>query len=129
MTAVFMMAAHPQRPGPGLVCHSDAATNMPPTPTAKQLSGMNAIPSMSHTACCYDNDPMESFFHTLKANSSTSDDGGPGTKLAATYSRTSRLLQSAAHPFGLRLHHARASRTESELNPCLRNPGRIMAAE
>ena len=27
---------------------------------------MSATPSMSRTACCYDNAPMESFFHTLK---------------------------------------------------------------
>ena len=27
---------------------------------------MKAIPSMSRTGCCYDNAPMESFFHTLK---------------------------------------------------------------
>ena len=27
---------------------------------------MKATPSMSRTACCYDNAPMESFFHTLK---------------------------------------------------------------
>ena len=47
----------------------------------KQLSGMKAMPSMSRTACCYDNAPSaksrshgvmsakltrESFFHTLK---------------------------------------------------------------
>jgi len=27
---------------------------------------MKAKPSMSRTACCYNNAPMESFFHTLK---------------------------------------------------------------
>lgn len=27
---------------------------------------MKATPSMSRTGCCYDNAPMESFFHTLK---------------------------------------------------------------
>ncbi len=32
----------------------------------KQLAGMGARPSMSRTGCCYDNAPMESFFHTLK---------------------------------------------------------------
>jgi putative transposase len=32
----------------------------------KQLAVMAATPSMSRTGCCYDNAPMESFFHTLK---------------------------------------------------------------
>lgn len=32
----------------------------------KQLADMKATPSMSRTGCCYDDAPMESFFHTLK---------------------------------------------------------------
>jgi putative transposase len=32
----------------------------------RQLAAMGAIASMSRTACCFDNAPMESFFHTLK---------------------------------------------------------------
>jgi putative transposase len=32
----------------------------------KQLAAIKAKPSMSRTACCYDNAPMESFVHTLK---------------------------------------------------------------
>ena len=31
-----------------------------------QLAALGAIASMSRTGCCYDNAPMESFFHTLK---------------------------------------------------------------
>jgi putative transposase len=30
------------------------------------LAALGAIASMSRTGCCYDNAPMESFFHTLK---------------------------------------------------------------
>ena len=33
---------------------------------ARQLALMKAKPSMSRTGCCYDNAPMESFFHSLK---------------------------------------------------------------
>ena len=33
---------------------------------AQQLALMGAKPSMSRTGCCYDNAPMESFFHSLK---------------------------------------------------------------
>lgn len=32
----------------------------------KQLTVMKAKSSMSRTACCYDNAPMGSFFHTLR---------------------------------------------------------------
>ena len=32
----------------------------------KQLAAIDAKPSMSRKGCCYDNAPMESFFHTLK---------------------------------------------------------------
>jgi len=31
-----------------------------------RLAAIGAVGSMSRTACCYDNAPMESFFHTLK---------------------------------------------------------------
>jgi putative transposase len=32
----------------------------------RQLSLISATPSMSRAGCCYDNAPMESFFHSLK---------------------------------------------------------------
>ena len=61
-----MMAAQRQTPASGLVCHSDRGSQYAAQAYRKQLAGMKAIPSMSRTACCYDNAPMESFFHTLK---------------------------------------------------------------
>jgi transposase InsO family protein len=33
---------------------------------ARHLALIKAKPSMSRTGCCYDNAPMESFFHSLK---------------------------------------------------------------
>jgi putative transposase len=33
---------------------------------SSQLAELGAIASMSRKGCCYDNVPMESFFHTLK---------------------------------------------------------------
>ena len=64
--AALMMAAQRQRPAEGLICHSDRGGQYASETYGKQLIAMKAKPSMSRTACCYDNAPMESFFHTLK---------------------------------------------------------------
>lgn len=64
--AALMMATQRQRPAEGLVCHSDRGSQYASEAYGKQLAAMKAKPSMSRTACCYDNAPMESFFHTLK---------------------------------------------------------------
>ena len=64
--AALMMATQRQRPTAGLICHSDRGSQYAAEAYRKQLAGMKATPSMSRTGCCYDNAPMESFFHTLK---------------------------------------------------------------
>lgn len=64
--AALMMAAQRQRPAAGLICHSDRSSQYASEAYGKQIIAMKAKPSMSRTACCYDNAPMESFFHTLK---------------------------------------------------------------
>ena len=64
--AALMMAAQRQRPGAGLIQHSDRGSQYAAEIYRKQLAVMAASPSMSRTGCCYDNAPMESFFHTLK---------------------------------------------------------------
>jgi putative transposase len=64
--AALMMAAQRQRPAEGLICHSDRGSQYASEAYSRQLAAMKATPSMSRTACCYDNAPMESFFHTLK---------------------------------------------------------------
>ena len=64
--AALMMAAQRQRPAKGLICHSDRGSQYASEAYGKQIATMKATPSMSRTACCYDNAPMESFFHTLK---------------------------------------------------------------
>lgn len=80
-TTALMMAAQRQRPGPGLIHHSDRGSQYAAEAYRKQLAGMKAAPSMNRTACCYDNAPSasgrshgvmsaqltgESFFHSLK---------------------------------------------------------------
>lgn len=64
--AALMMAAQRQRPAPGLICHSDRGSQYAADVYGKQIATMKAEASMSRAACCYDNAPMESFFHTLK---------------------------------------------------------------
>ena len=88
--AALMMATQRQRPGAGLVCHSDRGSQYAAEAHRKQLADMKATPSMSRTGCCYDNAPMEASSIPSKSNSLTSDDGQPGTKPDATCSPTSR---------------------------------------
>ncbi len=64
--AALMMAMQRQRPGAGLIHHSDRGVQYASDGYrgALQLAGMKA--SMSRKGDCLDNAPMESFFHTLK---------------------------------------------------------------
>ena len=62
----LLMAIQRQRPGPGLIHHSDRGSQYAAEVYGRQLSLISAKPSMSRTGCCYDNAPMESFFHSLK---------------------------------------------------------------
>ena len=64
--ATLMMAAQRQRPGPSLICYSDRGLQYAARAYGDYLAVIDAVPSMSRTANCYDNAPMESFFHTLK---------------------------------------------------------------
>lgn len=65
-STALTMAIQRQRPGAGLIHHSDRGVQYASDGyrTALQLAGMRA--SMSRKGDCYDNAPMESFFHTLK---------------------------------------------------------------
>jgi putative transposase len=59
------MAIATQRPGTGLIHHSDRGVQYASAyRNMMQSAGFRA--SMSRRADCYDNAPMESFFHTLK---------------------------------------------------------------
>ena len=64
--SALIMAIQRQRPGPGLIHHSDRGSQYAAEVYGRQLSLISAKPSMSRTGCCYDNAPMESFFHSLK---------------------------------------------------------------
>ena len=64
--AAMIIGAQRQRPAKGLNCQYDPGSQNASQAYSRQLAAIKAKPSMSRTACCYDNAPMESFFHTLK---------------------------------------------------------------
>ena len=60
------MAIQRQRPPPGLIHHSDRGIQYAAEAYRQILAGSGISPSMSRKGDCWDNAPMESFFHTLK---------------------------------------------------------------
>lgn len=60
------MATGRRRPGPGLIHHSDRGSQYACGDYQKALFDHGMIGSMSRKGDCWDNAPMESFFHTLK---------------------------------------------------------------
>jgi len=64
--AALTMATATQRPSPGLIHHSDRGVQYPAADYRRAMQSHGFRVSMSRKADCYDNAPMESFFHTLK---------------------------------------------------------------
>jgi transposase InsO family protein len=60
------MAISVQRPRAGLIHHSDRGVQYASAEYRKMMQAAGLTASMSRQADCYDNAPMESFFHTLK---------------------------------------------------------------
>jgi len=60
------MAYKRQNPGCGLVHHSDRGSQYASAAYQRRLLSYQMIASMSRKGDCWDNAPMESFFHTLK---------------------------------------------------------------
>lgn len=60
------MAVRRQKPGPGLVHHSDRGCQYAARDYLKALRQYRMVPSMSRRGQCWDNALAESFFHTLK---------------------------------------------------------------
>jgi transposase InsO family protein len=60
------MAIERQRPAPGLIHHSDRGIQYAAEAYRQALAASGITPSMSRKGGCWDNAPMESFFHTLK---------------------------------------------------------------
>ena len=60
------MAIARQRPPPGLIHHSDSHIQYVCEAYRGALATAGITPSMSRKGACWDDAPMESFFHTLK---------------------------------------------------------------
>jgi len=60
------MAIATQRPAAGLIHHSDRGVQYASTEYRKMMQAAGFKASMSRKGNCYDNAPMESFFHTIK---------------------------------------------------------------
>ncbi len=60
------MAMDRSRPGPGLIHHSDRGSQYACTDYREALQSHGMLCSMSRKGDCWDNAPMESWFHTLK---------------------------------------------------------------
>ncbi|WP_342724158.1 IS3 family transposase [Bradyrhizobium sp. B097] len=65
-SSALTMAIRQQRPEAGLIHHSDRGVQYASQDYRAVLSTAGITASMSRKADCYDNAPMESFFHTLK---------------------------------------------------------------
>jgi transposase InsO family protein len=66
VSSALSMAIRQQRPGAGLIHHSDRGERYASHEYREALAATGITASMSRKADCYDNAPMESFFHTLK---------------------------------------------------------------
>ena len=64
--AALRMAISAQRPDAGLIHHSDRGVQYASAEYRKVVQSAGFQASMSRKGDCYDNAPMESFFHTLK---------------------------------------------------------------
>ena len=64
--AALRMAISAQRPTAGLIHHSDRGVQYASADYRKLMQSAGIRASMSRKGDCYDNAPMESFFHTLK---------------------------------------------------------------
>lgn len=60
------IALQSRRPDHGLIHHSDRGIQYASTDYQKILTRYGLIPSMSRKGNCWDNAPMESFFHSMK---------------------------------------------------------------
>jgi transposase InsO family protein len=64
--AALRMAISAQRPGAGLIHHSDRGVQYASEDYRKLIRSAGFQASMSRKGNCYDTAPMESFFHTIK---------------------------------------------------------------
>jgi len=64
--AALIAALRRRQPAPGLLHHSDRGSQYTSCAYQQVLAAHGILPSMSRQGNCWDNAPMESFFHSLK---------------------------------------------------------------
>jgi len=77
------MADKVRKPAPGLIFHSDRGSQYASDEVRTWLTGRAMRQSMSGTGNCYDNAPMESYWHSLKVEETHGQDFA--TRAAATH--------------------------------------------
>ena len=68
------MARATRKPAPGLIFHSDRGSQYASQEVRDWLAGQAMRQSMSGTGNCYDNAPMESFWHSMKVEETHGQD-------------------------------------------------------
>ena len=112
------MAVQRQRPGPGLIHHSDRGIQYAAEAYRSALARSGITPSMSRKGDCWDDAPMESFVHTLKTER-------VHHRVYATRAEARRdlfgihrgLLQSASPALGPGISQPSRDGTQSGLTP------------
>jgi hypothetical protein len=92
-----------QRPGAGLIHHSDRGVQYASAEYRKMMQAAGFRASMSRRADCYDNAPMESFFHTIKTELIHHQHYATREEAKRDVFLHRRLLQSEATSLGHRI--------------------------
>jgi Integrase core domain len=126
--AALTMAIQRQRPSndPGreLIHHSDRGSQYPTGDYRAVLKANGILPSMSRKGNCWDNAPMESWFHTLKTETPPPHPLLHSRRGAPRPVRLHRnLLQPSAAPLRPRLPHTRTGRASSRITKRPHFPG------
>ena len=85
--AALHRAVRCRKPGPGLIQHSDRGVQYACGDSVSALEKAGITPSVGRRGNCLDNAPMESFFHALKTDSSTTGATKPTTRHAGCRGR------------------------------------------
>jgi transposase InsO family protein len=105
----------PLRPGAGLIHHSDRGVQYASAEYRKLMQSAGLRASMSRKADCYDNAPMESFFHTLKTELVHHRHDATRTEAVRDIFVYRGLLQSNASSLRHRLHQPDRDGAKSSL--------------
>ena len=97
-SSALKMAIQQQHPKGGLIHHSDRGVQYASQDYRAILSAAGITASMSRKADCYDNAPMESFFHTLKTELFIIANMRPGLRPSAISSPSLRASTMAGAP-------------------------------